>query len=140
MGSVGKMIDGVAKMQEKFSYTGTEIESQTTIVNKQINIYYEQLEQQLQQQREDLKKELHKVLTQKTKAVSLQIEQMEHTQAEIASAEELSKAVKTGLDQEALFMKKQIAENVKRLASDYSKFEPVESADVEFVSMRKYEN
>ena len=48
---------------------------------------------------------------------------------------ELSEAVKSGSDQEALFVKKQVAEDVKRLTSDYNKLntEPVELANMEFI-------
>jgi len=64
---------------------------------------YEQLHRRLQQQRENLK-ELCEVSTQKKKAVSLQLEQMEYAQAQLDSVKELSEAVKSGSDQEALFM------------------------------------
>ena len=48
----------------------------------------------------NLKKELREVSTQKKKAVSLQLEQMEYTQAQLESVKELSEAVKSGSDQE----------------------------------------
>ena len=58
-------------------------------VDQQIDDYYDQLQRRLQQQREELKKELHEVSTQKTKALSLQLEQVKHTQAHLETAKEL---------------------------------------------------
>ncbi|XP_065893275.1 E3 ubiquitin-protein ligase TRIM71-like [Dysidea avara] len=134
MEPVEKMINGLAKAHKKVSSTRDRIGSQATEVEQQIDVYYEQLQQRLQQQREDLKKELREVSTQKKKSVSLQLEQMEYTQAQLESVKELSEAVKSGSDQEALFVKKQVAEDVKRLTSDYNKLntEPVESSTLEF--------
>ena len=132
---VEKMIDGLAKAHKKVSSTRDGIGSQATEVEQQIDVYYGKLQKQLNQQREDLVKELREVSTQKKKAVSLQLEQLEYIQADLESVKELSEAVKSGSDQEALFVKKQVAEDVKRLTSDYNKLntEPVELATMEFV-------
>ena len=134
MEPVEKMIDGLAKAHKKVSSTRDRIGSQATEVEQQIDVSYEQLQRRLQQQRENLKKELCEVSTQKKKSVSLQLEQMEYTQAQLESVKELNEAVKSGSDQEALFVKKQVAEDVKRLTSDYNKLntEPVESSTLEF--------
>ena len=134
MEPVEKMIDGLAKAHKKISSTRDRIGSQATEVEQQIDVYYEQLQIRLQQQREDLKKELREVCAQKKRAVSLQLKQMEYAQAQLESVKELSEAVKNGSDQEALFVKKQVTEDVKRLTSDYNKLDtaPVELANVVF--------
>ena len=66
---------------------------------------------------------------------------MEYTQAQLESVKELSEAVKSGSDQEVLFVKKQIAKDVKRLTGDYKKLdsEPVEVACIEFDPAKQYE-
>ena len=135
MEPVEKMIDGLAKAHKKVSSTRDRIGSQASEVEQQIDVYYEQLQRRLQQQREDLKKELCEVSAQKKKAVSLQLEQMEYTQAQLESVKELSEfAVKSGSDQEALFVKKQVTEDVKRLTDNYNKLdtESVESTNMTF--------
>ena len=78
-------------------------------------------------------KELHEVSKKKKKSISLQLEQMEYTQAQLESVKELSEAVKSGSDQEALFMKKKVVEDMKRLTSDYNKLktEPVKLDNME---------
>ena len=67
---------------------------------------------------------------------------MEHTQAQLESIKELNDAVKSGSDQEALFMKKQVAEDVKRLTDCYKKLktEPVELATMQFITVEEYQN
>ena len=135
MEPVEKMIDGLAKAHEKVSAARDKIGSQATEVDQQIGVYYGELQQRINQQRNDLMKELREVSTQKKKAVSLQLKQLEYAQAQLENVKELSEAVKSGSDQEVLFVKKQVAEDVKRLTSDYNKLntEPVELANMEFI-------
>ena len=96
----------------------------------------------MQQQREELKKELHEVSTQKKKVVSLQLEQVEHIQTQLESMKELYDAVKCGSDQEALIMKKQVAEDVKRVTDCYKTLntEPVELVTMQFIPAEDYQN
>ena len=56
---------------------------------------------------------------QKKEVVSLQLEQIEHNQAQLESMKELYNAVKGDSDQEALFMKKQVTEDMKILTDCY---------------------
>ena len=139
---VEKMIAELSKTHQKVTASREEIQMQATEVDQQIDYYYDQLQQQLLQQREDLKKELHEVSTQKKKVVSLQLEEIEHTQAQLSSIRELNNAVKNGTDQEALFMKKQITEDVKRLTDFCNKLtmEPEELATFQFISAEEYHN
>ena len=132
---VGKMIDGLAKASKEISSTRVRIMSQTAEVERQIDTYYEQIWQQLQKQRNQLKEELHGVSTLKKKAVSIQLEQLEFTQAQLESVRELNNAVKSGSDQETVLVVKQVAEDVERLTGDYNKIDrrPVESTNMEFI-------
>ena len=78
--------------------------------------------------------------TKKKKAVLLQLEQSDFTEAQLLSVKELNDAVKNGSDLEALFMKKQVGDDVKRLTTTYNKLktEPVELPTIEFVHVKKY--
>ena len=93
-------------------------------------------------EREELKKELREMSTQKKKAVSLQLEQIEHNQAKPESMKELNDAIKSGSDQEALFMKKQVTEDLKRLINCYKELQtaPVELANMQFIPLGQYQN
>ena len=139
---VEEMIGELSKTHQKVTTTREKVEIQATNVDQQIDDYYDQLQRRLQQQREELKKELHEVSSQKKKALSLQLEQMEHTQGQLESMKELNNAIKSGSDQEALFMKKQVTEDVKRMTDSYKrlKTEPVELATMQFIPVEEYQN
>ena len=106
MNPVEKMIEGLSVSCKKVNNMRDEIEAQADDIDAEIDRYYEELHRRLQQQRDELKKELHEACKQKKKEVTLQLEQMEHTQAELEGIKERYGAVKNGSDQEALLMKK----------------------------------
>ena len=139
---VEEMIGELSKTYQKATTIREKVEIQATEVDHQIDDYYDQLQRRLQQQREELKKELHEVSSQKKKALSLQLEQMEHTQGQLESMKELNNAIKSGSDQEALFMKKQVTEDVKRMTDGYKqlKIEPIELATMQFIPVELYQN
>ena len=140
MEPVEKMIEGLSVAHKKVSNTGDKIGAQADDIDKEIDRYYEELHQRLLQQRDELKKELHEACRQKKKEVALQLEQMEHTQAQLQSIKELNGAMKNESDQEALLMKKQVIDDVKRISDSYNKLDtqPVQSAIVEFIPVEEY--
>ena len=140
MEPVDKMIEGLSVARKKASNTRDKIGAQADEIDKEIDGYYEELHQRLQQQRDELKKELHEVSRQKKKEVTLQLEQMEHTQAQLQSIKELNGAMKNGSDQETLLMKKQAVDDVKRISDSYNKLDaqPVQSATMEFAPVEEY--
>ena len=140
MEPVEKMINDLSALRQKVTATGEEIGAQTTEVDQQIDLYYEELHQRLQQQREELKRKLQEMSTQKKKTISLQLEQLEYTQAQLESVKELNDAVTNGSDKEALFAKKQVRNDVKRLTEYYKKLDtaPVELATIEFFPVTQY--
>ena len=142
MEPVEKMIEGLSVAHKKVSNTRDKIGAQADDIDKEIDRYYEELHRRLQQQRDELKKELHEVCRQKKKEVTLQLEQTEHTQAELESIKELNGAMKNGSDQEALLMKKQVVDDVKRISDSYNKLDtqPVQSATIEFIPVEEYKN
>ena len=119
MEPVEKMIVDLSALHEKVVATGEEIETQMTKVDQQIDCYYEELHQQLQQQREEQKRKLQEISAQKKKAISLQLEQLEYTRAQLESLKELNNAVTNGSDRDALFAKKQFINDTKRLTESY---------------------
>ena len=140
MEPVEKMISDLSALHQKVKATGEDIGPQTIKVDRQIDLYYEELYQKLQQQREELKRKLQEMSTQKKKAISLQLEQLEYTQAQLESVKELNDVVTNGSDQEALFAKKQVSNDVKRLTESYKKLDtnPVELATIELVPAKEY--
>ena len=140
MEPVEKMIEGLSMAHKEVSNTGNKIGAQADNIDKEIDRYYEELHRRLQQQRDELKKELHEACRQKKKEVTLRLEQMEHTQAQLQSIKELNGAMKNGSDQEALLMKKQVIDDVKGITDSYNKLDtkPVQSATMEFVPVEEY--
>ena len=141
MEPVEKMIEGLSVAREKFSNTRDEIGTQADEIDKEIDRYYEELHRRLLQQRDELKKEpLYEACRQKKKEVTLQLEQMEHTQAELESIKELNSPVKTGSEQEASLMKKQADDGMEKIRDSYNKLDtqPVQSAPMEFVPVEEY--
>ena len=142
-----KMIEPVEEMINKFSTSrekvvaaGEKITSHTCEVDQQIDLYYDELHRQLQQQREELKNKLQKSSAKSKKEISLHLEQMHFTEAQLLSVKELNDAVKNGSDQEALFMKKQVGDDVKRVTDSCKKLEtePIELPKVKFAPVKKY--
>ena len=140
MEPVEKMINDLSALRQKVTATGEEIGAQTTEVDQQIDLYYEELHQQLQQQREELKRKLQEISAQKKKAISLQLEQLEYTQAQLESVKELNDAVTNGSDKEALFAKKQLHSDIKQVTECYKKLDtkPVELAAMEFIIVKEF--
>ena len=140
MEPVERMIEGFSIACKKVSNTRDKIGAQVDHIDKEIDRYYEELHRRLQQQRDELKKELHEASRQKKKEVTLQLEQMEHTQAQLESIKELNGAMKKGSDQETFLMKKQLVDDVKRISDSYNKLDtqPVQSATMEFIPVEEY--
>ena len=142
MEPVEKMVEGLSVAHKKVSNMRDKIGAQADDIDEEIDRYYEELHRRLQQQRDELKKELHEACRQKKKEVTLQLEQMEHTKAELESIKELNGAMKNGSDQEALLMKEHVVDDVKRISDSYNKLDtqPVQSATIEFVPVEEYKN
>ena len=140
MEPVEKMIEGLSVACKKVSNARNAIGAQADEIDKEIDMYYEELHRRLHQQRDELKKELHEVSKQKKKEVTLQLEQMEDTQAQLESVKELKGAMKKGSGQETLLMKKQVIDDVKRISDSYNKLDtqPVQSATMEFIPVEEY--
>ena len=137
---VEEMINKLSMSRQKVVGVGEKITSQTSEVDRRIDLYYDELHQQLQQQREELKNKLRELSTKKKKAISLQLEQIDLMEVQLLSVKELDDMVKNGSDQEELFMKKQVGDDLKRLTVSYSKLEtePVELSTMGFAPTKNY--
>ena len=123
MESVGKMIEGLSVACKKVSNMRDKIGAQADDIDKEIDKYYDELHRRLQQQRVELKKELREAAKLKRKEITLQFEQMQHTQAQLESIKDLNSVMKEESHQEALLMKKQVVVDVKRMSDSYNKFD-----------------
>ena len=78
-------------------------------------------------------------MSQKEKAVTTQLEEVEYAQAEVLSMKELNDAVKKSSDQEVLSVKKQVTDRMRQITDKYEKVNipPVQQATMEFVPTKE---
>ena len=124
--------DNIEKMREKIRQQGDE-------VNKKIDQHYDGMIQKLMDQKEQLKQQVHDTVSQKVKAVTTQLEEVEYVQAEVLSMKELNDAVEKSSDQEVLSVKKQVIDRMEQLTEKYRKVNlpPVQRATMGFVPTKE---
>ena len=124
--------DDIEKMRKKIRQQGDE-------VNKKIDQHYDRVIQKLMEQKEQLKQQVHDTVSQKEKAVTTQLEEVEYAQAEVLSIKELNDAVEKSSDQEVLSVKKQVTGRMRQITDKYKKVNtpPVQQATMEFVPTKE---
>ena len=124
--------DNIDKMRKKVRQQGDEMD-------KKIDQHYDELVQKLMKQKEQLKQQGHNAVSQKEKALRVQLEVVEHTQAEVLSMKELKDALEKSSDQEALSAKKQVIDRMQQITDKFNKLytDPLQSATMEFVPSKE---
>ena len=108
-------------------------------MDKKIDQYYDELVQKLMKQKEQLKQQAHDAVSQKEKALTVQLEEVEYAQAEVISMKELKDAIERSSDQEALSVKKQVIDRMQQITDKFNKLntDPLQSATMKFVSSKE---
>ena len=124
--------DNIEKMKKKIRQQGDE-------VNGKIDQHYNRVIQKLMEQKEQLKQQVRHTVSQKEKAVTTQLEEVEYAQAEVLSMKELNDAVEKSSDQEVLSVKKQVIDRMHQITDKYKKVNipPVQQATMEFVPTKE---
>ena len=124
--------DNIDKMRKKIRQQGDE-------VDKKIDQHYDELVQKLMKQKEQLKQQRHNAVSQKEKALRVQLEEVEYAQAEVLSMKELKDAIEKSSNQEALSAKKQVIDRMQQITDKFNKLntDPVQSATMEFVPSKE---
>ena len=124
--------DNIEKMRKKIRQQGDE-------VNNKIDQQYDGVIQKLLKQKEQLKQQVHDTVSQKVKAVTTQLEEVEYAQAEVLSMKELNDAVEKSSDQEVLSVKKQVIDRMQQTTDKCRKviLPPVQRATMEFVPTKE---
>ena len=120
--------DNIEKMKKKIRHQGDEM-------NKKIDQHYDVVIQKLMEQKEQLKQQVHDTVSQKEKAATTQLEEVEYAQAEVLSMKELNDAVEKSSDQEVLSVKKQVIDRMQQITDKYKKVNipPVQQATMKFI-------
>ena len=124
--------DNIDKMKKKIRQQGDE-------VDKKIDQHYNELVQKLMKQKEQLKQQAHGAVSQKEKALTVQLEEVEYAQAEVLSMKELKDAIEKSPDQEALSAKKQVIDRMQQITDKFNKLntDPLQSATMEFIPSKE---
>ena len=124
--------DNIDKMKKKIRQQGDE-------VDKKIDQYYDELVQKLMKQKEQVKQQAHDAVSQKEKALTVQLEEVEYAQAEVLSMKELKDAIEKSSDQEALSAKKQAIDRMQQISDKFNKLntDPVQSVTMEFIPSKE---
>ena len=124
--------DNIDKMKKKIRRQGDE-------VDKKIDQHYNELVQKLMKQKEQVKQQAHDAVSQKEKALTVQLEEVEYAQAEVLSMKELKDAIEKSSDQEALSAKKQVIDRMQQITDKFNKLntDPLQSATMEFVPSKQ---
>ena len=125
--------NNVDKMMKKITQQGDEM-------NKQINQHYDELVKDLMKQRDKVKQQVYYTVSQKEKALTTQLDEVDSTQAELVSMKELNDTLQKSSDQEALSSKKQIIDGMHQLTEKYNDLNkrPVQSDTMEFIPSKDF--
>ena len=124
--------DNIEMMRKKIRQQGEE-------VNKKIDQHYDGVIQKLMEQKEQLKQQVHGTVSQKMKAVTTQLEEVEYAQAEVLSMKEQTNAVEKSSDQEVLSVKKPLIDQMQHINEKYKavNLPPVQQATMKFVCINE---
>ena len=136
---VDKMIRDLSEAHDNIDKMGKKIRREGDEVDKKIDQHYDKLVQKLMKQKEQLKQQAHDAVSQKEKALRVQLEEMEYAQAEVLSTKELKDAIEKSSDQEALSAKKQVIDRMQQITDKFNKLntDPLQSATMEFVPSKE---
>ena len=136
---VDEMIRDLSEAHDNIDKMGKKIRGQGDEVDKKIDQHYDELVQKLMKQKEQLKQQAHDAVSQKEKALRVQLEEVEYAQAEVLSMKELKDAIEKSSDQEALSAKKQVIDRMQQITDKFNKLntDPLQSATMEFVPSKE---
>ena len=136
---VEEMIRGLSTTHDNIEKMGKKIKQQGDEVNKKIDQHYNNVIQKLMQQKEQLKRQVDDTVSQKVKAITTQLGEVEYAQAEVLSMKELNDAVEKSSDQEVLSVKKQVIDRMQQITDKCRKVNlpPVQQATMEFVPTKE---
>ena len=136
---VDEMIRDLSEAHDNIDTMKKRIRQQGDEVDKKIDQHYNELVQKLMKQKEQAKQQANDAVSQKEKALTVQLEEVEYAQAEVLSMKELKDAIEKSSDQEALSAKKQVIDRMQQITDKFNKLnaDPLQSATMEFVPSRE---
>ena len=132
---VEEMIESLSNAQDNIDKMKKKIRQRYNEVDKKIEQQYDVLIHKLLEQKEQLKQQAYEAVSQKEKALTMQLQEVECVQTEVLSMKELKDAIEKSSDQEALSAKKLIIARMHQITNRHSKLNvrPLQSATMEFI-------
>ena len=126
------MIEDLSKTSNAIDEMKTAIKQQGDEISEEIDLYYEKVFKQLLKQKEQVKQQVHETVSQKVKAVTMQLEEVMCTQEKILNIKRIRDALQTNCDQELVSAKDQLTCSMKKLKERCKEIgaRPIESANV----------
>ena len=136
---VDEIIRDLSEAHDNIDKMGKKIRREGNEVDEKIDQLYDELVKKLMKQKEQLKQQAHDAVSQKEKALRVQLEEVEYARAEVLSMKELKDAIEKSSDQEALSAKKQVIDRMQQITDKFNKLntDPLQSATMEFVPSKE---
>ena len=136
---VEEMIRGLSVTHDNIEKMRKNIRQQSDQVNVKIDQHYDGVVQKLMEQKEELRQQVHDLVSQKEKAITTLLEEVECAQAEVLSMKELNDAMERSSDPEVLSVKKQVIDRMRQITDKYKKVNhpTVQQAIFEFVPTKE---
>ncbi|XP_065901925.1 tripartite motif-containing protein 2-like [Dysidea avara] len=128
------MIQDLSCVHNSIDKMVNKIRKQDDEVNRQIDQHYDDLVEKLMKQKGQLKQQVRDTVSQKEKALTTQLDEVDLAQAELMNMKELNDSLEKSSDQEALSAKKQVICGIQQLTEKYNKLNkhPVQYASMEY--------
>ena len=127
------MIEDLSKTCDAIGEMKTTIKQQGDKISEEIDLYYEKVFNKLLKQKEQVKQQVQDTVSQKEKAMIIQLEEVMYIQDKILSIKRIRDALQPSSDQEVVSAKSQLTYSMKRLTERCKEIGtgPIESANIE---------
>ena len=132
---VEEMIRGLSDSHDNIEEMRKKIIQQGYEVNKKIDQHYDRAIQKLTEEKKQWKQQVHNTVSQKEKAVTIQLSEVESMQTEVLRLKKLKDDLEKSFDQEVLSVKKEVIDRMQKTNDKYKNvnLSPVQQATMEFV-------
>ena len=127
------MIEDLSKTCDAIGEMKTTIKQQGDEISEEIDLYYEKVFNKLLKQKEQVKQQVQDTVSQKEKAMTIQLEEVMYIQDKILGIKRIRDALQPSSDQEVVSAKSQLTYSMKRLTERCKEIGtgPIESANIE---------
>ena len=136
---IKEILDSLTEVRENLDKMVIAVQKCGDELEKDINCHYDEVMQNITKQKEEMTQYLQCIVSQKIKAIEMQIEELEHLREEMLNIAELKDQMEKSFDQEMLSAKKQVINHMEVAMKKYNEMDiqPLQSATMEFMPIRE---